>query len=153
MAAAAALYSVDLGHHEEPQIAIHLLASQPHGTYVEIFDRDRDPIWWNLIVNRPELEAGSFRLPSAPGLGWQLDEDNARQFRHLAEPAADRKLDQHEHRALGIVAQRLHEAAHLHRHLGWFMVSGLATVDFPPPRSFPNLVLATSTARITRTSR
>jgi D-galactarolactone cycloisomerase len=73
MAATARLYSVDLGHHEEPQIAIHLLASQPHGTYVEIFDQARDPIWWNLIANRPDLEDGSFRLPTAPGLGWQLD--------------------------------------------------------------------------------
>lgn len=75
MAAAARLYSVDLGHHEEPQIAIHLLASQPHGTYVEIFDQDRDPVWWNLIANRPQLEAGSFRLPAEPGLGWVLDDD------------------------------------------------------------------------------
>jgi D-galactarolactone cycloisomerase len=35
MAALAELYSVDLAHHEEPQVAAHLLASQPRGTYLE----------------------------------------------------------------------------------------------------------------------
>jgi D-galactarolactone cycloisomerase len=75
MAAAARLYSVQLGHHEEPQVALHMLASQPHGTYVEVFHPDRDPIWWKLIANRPALEDGAFQLPEAPGLGWQLDEE------------------------------------------------------------------------------
>jgi L-alanine-DL-glutamate epimerase-like enolase superfamily enzyme len=81
MAAAARLYSVELGHHEEPQVALHLLASQPHGTYVEVFHPNRDPIWWNLIVNRPVVEDGAFALPDRPGLGWQLDADFIEQHR------------------------------------------------------------------------
>ena len=32
-----------LGRHEDPQVALHLLASQPHGTYVELFHPIRDP--------------------------------------------------------------------------------------------------------------
>ena len=75
MAAAAHLYSVELAHHEEPQIATHLLASQPHGTYVEVFHPDRDPIWWNILRNRPELIDGHLHLTSAPGFGWQIDPD------------------------------------------------------------------------------
>ena len=75
MAAAAWLYSVQLGHHEEPQVALHLLASQPHGTYVEVFHPSRDPIWWNLIANRPVLEDGHFAPPEGPGFGWELDSD------------------------------------------------------------------------------
>lgn len=75
MAAVAHTYSVELGHHEEPQIALHLLASQPHGTYVEVFHPSRDPIWWNLISNRPELVDGNFAAPTRPGLGWELDEE------------------------------------------------------------------------------
>jgi L-alanine-DL-glutamate epimerase-like enolase superfamily enzyme len=75
MAAATRLYSVELGHHEEPQIGSHLLASQPNGTYVEVFHPDRDPIWWNLIVNRPHLVDGCIDLPSGPGFGWELDQD------------------------------------------------------------------------------
>jgi D-galactarolactone cycloisomerase len=75
MAAATRLYSVELGHHEEPQIGSHLLASQPNGTYVEVFHPDRDPIWWNLIANRPRLVDGCIDLPAGPGFGWELDQD------------------------------------------------------------------------------
>jgi L-alanine-DL-glutamate epimerase-like enolase superfamily enzyme len=75
MASAAHLYSVELAHHEEPQVAAHLLASQPHGTYLEVFHPHRDPIWWQMIVNRPEVVEGKAALPTEPGLGWVYDED------------------------------------------------------------------------------
>jgi D-galactarolactone cycloisomerase len=81
MAALASLYSVELGHHEEPQVALHLLASQPHGTFVEVFHPDRDPIWWRLVANRPEIVDGRLGLPSAPGFGWVLDEDVIAHYR------------------------------------------------------------------------
>jgi D-galactarolactone cycloisomerase len=74
IAALAASFDVQLGHHEEAQIASHLLASQPHGTYVETFAPARDPIFWGMIENRPPLIEGHFPLPEAPGLGWVLDE-------------------------------------------------------------------------------
>jgi L-alanine-DL-glutamate epimerase-like enolase superfamily enzyme len=81
MAAVSQLYSVQLGHHEEPQVALHLLASQPNGTYVEVFDADRDPIWWGLIANRPAVEDGCLALPTGPGFGWQLDEEFIERYR------------------------------------------------------------------------
>ena len=56
-------------------ISAHLLASVPHGTYVECFHPDRDPIWWNLPVNRPTLRDGKLALSDAPGLGWELNHD------------------------------------------------------------------------------
>ena len=73
VAAMALAFDVRMAHHEEPQVASHLLASIPHGTFVECFHPDRDPIWWNLIANRPALEGGTMALPEAPGLGWELD--------------------------------------------------------------------------------
>jgi L-alanine-DL-glutamate epimerase-like enolase superfamily enzyme len=75
MASAAVLYSVELAHHEEPHVAAHLLASQPHGTYLEVFHPQRDPIWWKMVANRPAVVDGKMVLPSAPGLGWEYDED------------------------------------------------------------------------------
>lgn len=81
MAAAAHLYSVDLAHHEEPHVAAHLLASQPHGTYLEVFHPDRDPIWWRMIANRPELVDGEAALPTAPGFGWELDSEFIKHYR------------------------------------------------------------------------
>jgi D-galactarolactone cycloisomerase len=74
-AAIALAYDVEMGHHEEPHVAAHLLASQPHGTYAECFHPDRDPLWWNLIANRPEAVDGWIELSERPGLGWELDAD------------------------------------------------------------------------------
>lgn len=72
-AALALSYDVEMAHHEEPQVSAHLLAGQPNGTYVECFHPDRDPFWWNLIANRPELSQGMLPLPTGPGLGWELN--------------------------------------------------------------------------------
>jgi L-alanine-DL-glutamate epimerase-like enolase superfamily enzyme len=80
-AAIALAYDVSMGHHEEPQIAGHLLASVPHGLYVECFHPDRDPIWWNLVANRPQLHDGWLELPHGPGLGWELDGDYVERHR------------------------------------------------------------------------
>jgi D-galactarolactone cycloisomerase len=68
-------YDIAMGHHEEPQVGLHLIASQPHGTYAECFHPDRDPFWWNLIANRPVARDGLVQLPAGPGLGWELDRD------------------------------------------------------------------------------
>jgi L-alanine-DL-glutamate epimerase-like enolase superfamily enzyme len=64
-----------MAHHEEPQVAAHLLASVPHGTYVECFDEERDPIFWNLFANRPSITGGSYAVPTLPGFGIELDTD------------------------------------------------------------------------------
>ena len=81
IAALAASFEVQLGHHEEAQVASHLLASQPHGTFVEAFSPVRDPIFWGMIENRPALVDGHFPLPDRPGLGWVLDEGFIAKYR------------------------------------------------------------------------
>jgi L-alanine-DL-glutamate epimerase-like enolase superfamily enzyme len=75
VAAMALSFDVEMAHHEEPQVASHLLAGIPNGTFVECFHPDRDPIWWNLVANRPPLVDGHIALPTRPGLGWELDLD------------------------------------------------------------------------------
>ena len=74
VAALAAVFEVELGHHEEAQLSSHLLASVPHGTFVEAFSPARDPIFWEMWANRPALVDGQFPLSDAPGFGWELDE-------------------------------------------------------------------------------
>jgi D-galactarolactone cycloisomerase len=81
VAALASAFDVQLGHHEEAQVASHLLASQPHGTFVEAFSPVRDPIFWEMIENRPSLVDGQFPLSDAPGLGWVLDESFIARYR------------------------------------------------------------------------
>lgn len=74
-------FDVELGHHEEAHVAGHLLASVPNGTYVELFSPMRDPIFWQMLENKPEIQDGQFRLPERPGLGWVLDEAFIRRYR------------------------------------------------------------------------
>lgn len=75
MASIAAAYEVDMAHHEEPQISAHLLAAIPHGTFLETFDPERDPLFWNIIANRQEFVDGIYRVPRGPGLGLELDHE------------------------------------------------------------------------------
>jgi D-arabinonate dehydratase len=81
VAALASMYEVDMAHHEEPQISAHLLASIPHGTYLETFDPDRDPIFWNMIANRQPFEDGDYLVPQGPGFGLELDWDYIDRYR------------------------------------------------------------------------
>jgi len=76
IAAMASAFSVQMAHHEESQVGLHLLASIPHGLYVEIFPNiKRDPLWYELPVERPVIQDGYMVLPGGPGLGMALNED------------------------------------------------------------------------------
>jgi D-galactarolactone cycloisomerase len=86
VAALASMYDVDMAHHEEPQISAHLLASIPHGTYLETFDPDRDPIFWNMIANRQPFQNGDYLVPQGPGFGLELDWEYVERYRS-DEPA------------------------------------------------------------------
>ena len=88
VAAMASVYDVKMAHHEEAQVSAHLLASIPHGTYVEYFHPDRDPIWHNLLANRPQLKDGHIQLNNNPGLGWELDRDYIDKYR-ISERVTD----------------------------------------------------------------
>ena len=74
-------FGVEMAHHEEAQVSSHLLASVPHSTFVEAFHPARDPIFWRMLGNRPELVDGLFRLPEGAGFGWELDEAFVQEFR------------------------------------------------------------------------
>ena len=81
-AALCAAAGVRMAHHEEPQIAQHLLAGVPHGTYVECFaDPERDPVWQSLWVNRPPIKNGLVEVARGPGFGLALDESLVRRYR------------------------------------------------------------------------
>lgn len=81
VAGMAAAFGVEMAHHEEPQISAHLLGAIPHGTYVECFHPERDPLFWELIANRPDPKDGLYRIPDGPGFGLVLDEDCIRRYR------------------------------------------------------------------------
>ena len=78
----AAHHHVKMAHHEEPQVALHLLASIPHAAFVEIFPNPkRDPMWFDLPVRQPEIVDGEMLVPDAPGLGIELNEEVIERYR------------------------------------------------------------------------
>ncbi len=82
IAGMASMFDVQMAHHEESQVALHLLASIPHGLYVEIFPNiKRDPMWFELPVERPQIRDGYMELPNGPGLGLALNEEIIARYR------------------------------------------------------------------------
>jgi L-alanine-DL-glutamate epimerase-like enolase superfamily enzyme len=73
VATMASMMNVNMAHHEEPQVALHLLAAIPHGLYVEVFPNpERDPIWFDLPEKQPRIADGYMYVPDAPGFGIPL---------------------------------------------------------------------------------
>jgi D-arabinonate dehydratase len=82
IAAMAEHFHVQMAHHEEAQVALHLLAAVPHSLYAEIFPNPRrDPMWFELPVERPRIRDGCMELPEGPGLGMALNEDVIERYR------------------------------------------------------------------------
>ena len=73
VAALAQAFTVEMGHHEEPQVSAQLLASIPNGTYLETFHRDRDPMFYDLVANRSAFDNGYYAVPQGPGFGIEMD--------------------------------------------------------------------------------
>jgi D-arabinonate dehydratase len=82
IAAMANLFHVQMAHHEEPQIAIHLLAAVPNALYVEIFPSyERDPMWVDLPVEQPRIRDGCMEVPQGHGTGIVLNQEIIDKYR------------------------------------------------------------------------
>src|SRR5262245_65585358 len=67
------LYQVPLAAHHDPQIHVHAVAASPTGFILESFaDPTRDPLWFELFLERPKIVDGFMAIPDAPGLGLEL---------------------------------------------------------------------------------
>ncbi len=81
IAAMASRFNIGMAHHEEPQVAIHLLASVPHALYVEIFPNpERDPMWFELPLRQPPIKEGYMDVPHRPGLGIELNPEVIKKY-------------------------------------------------------------------------
>ncbi|TPJ63451.1 mandelate racemase/muconate lactonizing enzyme family protein [Mesorhizobium sp. B2-7-1] len=81
VAALAQAFACEMGHHEEPQIAAHLLSGIPNGTFLETFHPDRDPMFYALVANRSKFDNGYYDVPQGPGFGLELDEATIRKYK------------------------------------------------------------------------
>jgi len=74
VAATADVYGIDMAHHEEPHVSMHLLASIPNGCYAECFHPTLDPVWHEGYWDPPTVTDEVVTLPDEPGLGLEVDE-------------------------------------------------------------------------------
>ncbi len=82
IAAAAHFFGVDMVHHEEPQVAIHLLSAVPHSFCAELFpDPERDPVWHYMYSAHPQPKDGKISPPEEPGLGIHIDQGFVEEYR------------------------------------------------------------------------
>jgi L-alanine-DL-glutamate epimerase-like enolase superfamily enzyme len=80
-AAVAELYQVPMAAHHDPQIHVHAVAASPTGFILESFaDPTRDPLWFELFRQRPEIVDGFMAVPDAPGLGLELRDDTLEKY-------------------------------------------------------------------------
>jgi L-alanine-DL-glutamate epimerase-like enolase superfamily enzyme len=71
-----------MSHHEEPHVAMQLLSSTPQSLCIECFDDPgRDPIWNEMVLNRPLPKNGMVEVLQGPGFGLELDHAMIERFR------------------------------------------------------------------------
>ncbi len=77
-------FGVEMSVHQQPQMAAHLMAATPHGVKhgIEVYMRDMDPFFWEMIANQNSIENGIYRLPEGPGFGYVYDEKIVAKYRH-----------------------------------------------------------------------
>jgi len=75
-------FGATMAHHEEPQVALHLLAGVSNGLCVEIFpNHKRDPMWFDLPEQQPVIRDGFMQMPDAPGFGLPLRTETIEKWR------------------------------------------------------------------------
>ena len=77
----AELYDIPMASHHDPQIHIHAQVASPTGFILESFaDPTRDPLWFELFHERPEVVDGHMALPDKPGLGLELRDETLEKY-------------------------------------------------------------------------
>jgi L-alanine-DL-glutamate epimerase-like enolase superfamily enzyme len=82
VASYAAAHGVLMAPHHDPQIHGHLVAAVPNGHIVEAFPNpERDPLWEELFLDRPEVTNGQLRISEEPGFGIKINEKALKKYR------------------------------------------------------------------------
>jgi len=81
VAAYAASHGILMAPHHDPQVHGHLIAAIPNGHVQEVFPNpERDPLWAELFVDRPEIVDGELHVPDRPGFGFALHPEALARF-------------------------------------------------------------------------
>jgi len=80
----AASFGVEMAVHQQPQLAGQLMAATPWAekTGIEVYMRDMDPFFYELIENQGPIENGWYTLPEGPGFGFVYDRKLLARYSH-----------------------------------------------------------------------
>lgn len=70
IAATASSYGVSVAPHAYHEMHVHIVASTPNASFIEVFNDDTIVNFRRLIDTQPIVEKGRVRLPQKPGLGY-----------------------------------------------------------------------------------
>jgi D-arabinonate dehydratase len=77
----AELCQIPMAAHHDPQIHVHAVAASPTGFILESFaDASRDPLWFELFRERPQIVGGFMAVPDQPGLGLELRQETLEKY-------------------------------------------------------------------------
>ena len=77
-------FNVQTSVHQQPQVAGHLMAATPDGAKhgIEVYMRDIDPFFYDMIENQSPIENGTYTLPEGPGFGFVYDAKLLKKYSH-----------------------------------------------------------------------
>jgi L-alanine-DL-glutamate epimerase-like enolase superfamily enzyme len=87
IAQTASSYGVTMSPHWFHDLHVHLVASSPNACYVEFFPDDQVLNFRRLINGQLKTKDGQLMLPSAPGLGFEFNEEAVTKYALSSERA------------------------------------------------------------------
>ena len=82
-AALAKVFGAQLAFTGDPQQSIHYMTAFEHGTVIEAFHPDRDPIFFEIVMAPSEIRNGILRVPDKPGWGYDIPADYLKAHRFI----------------------------------------------------------------------
>jgi D-galactarolactone cycloisomerase len=83
MAELASKQNVRVANTGEPQLSLQMMTAFAHGSPIEVYQPDRDPVFYHLVVRPEEIAGGRIKRPQAVGWGYDLDYDFIEEFKVL----------------------------------------------------------------------
>ena len=71
----AKVFGAQLAFTGEPQQAIHYMTAFEHGTVIEAFHPDRDPVFYEIVMPPSGIHDGYLAVSDAPGWGYDIPAD------------------------------------------------------------------------------
>ncbi len=80
MADLAAQRGLKVANTGEPQLSLQMMTAFAHGSPIEVYQQERDPLFYHLVVKPEDIVGGQIQRPLGSGWGYDLDQDYIKDF-------------------------------------------------------------------------